>query len=703
MTTNTTIIANKTTNCNFTATYSATLSQIPNFIAFSNCVIEHITETDLLTPSEKLYYLVNDFYEQSLKHQANENDKKCLSKVKFSASKIGGLLGFSKSKIFNIQQKLEKLEYLQVNRSTNLFNMNNVNVTSTTLPKNIFSKLMLNTKSKAIDNEVRGEELSSDQRRDVISKTKLFIPLNFDLFRFIFFHKKLSCNSKLLYLKLFSIIHRIKKKYNYPIYAGSIETSTLLKDCNISRSTLFRSIKQLQENNLIKCEKIRTESSAISSNRFDRIINYTQMLVPKELEDILLSNAPVSKVSTTAITEELPKSDINNDLNEVAFKEESTVSKKDPACVKIIPSNIIKKNKNIKELDKEKIDKKEISKSISNFNKNLLDLKKEETIQRITEQKSKNDSGKLSGSDKLFEKKSLSDFYPLSFEECSELQRRSGKKYSLNAMNEILRSLINKLINPLFYSKKSFIAYMTKIFEFELREPEKVSNDTYKILINLNEQERKTYEIEKYLSNIENTNQVSPEWHMKKKLVCVLNPETAYELLKNYKTLKIYKTKAIIELYRAIELTELERTIILAQIKATHERFEKEETYLPIQELAFIMPGNSRKVQRGENVADISAIPAIPLKTGIWGNIRRAIIKMLGKEGDAIDLYWFSKLDAEINDQAKQLVLKSESEFVKDYIFQNYQKLIQDAATCCGFRFSGIYSEGNPNKMLTVW
>ena len=182
-------------------------------------------------------------------------------------------------------------------------------------------------------------------------------------------------------------------------------------------------------------------------------------------------------------------------------------------------------------------------------------------------QKSKNDSGKSNESNKLFEKKSLSDFYPLSFEDCSELQRRSGKKYSLNAMNEILRSLTNKLINPLFYSKRSFIAYMTKIFEFELRKPEKVNNDTHKILINLNEQERKTYEIEKYLCNIENTNQVSPEWHMKKKLASVLKPETAYELLKNYKTLKIYQTKAIIELYRAIELTELERTIILSQIK----------------------------------------------------------------------------------------------------------------------------------------
>jgi predicted transcriptional regulator len=159
-------------------------------------------------------------------------------------------------------------------------------------------------------------------------------------------------------MKLFSIIHRIKKKYNYPIYAGGIETSTLLKDCNISRSTLFRSIKQLQENNLIKCEKIRTESSAISSNRFDKIINYTQMLVPKELEHILLSSTPVSKFSTT---EKLPKNNINNDTNEVAFElafqDKTTMSKKDPVCVKIIPSNMIKRNINIKELDKEKIDK----------------------------------------------------------------------------------------------------------------------------------------------------------------------------------------------------------------------------------------------------------------------------------------------------------------------------------------------------------
>ncbi len=269
--------------------------------------------------------------------------------------------------------------------------------------------------------------------------------------------------------------------------------------------------------------------------------------MPKELEYILLSNTLVSKGVTPATTEKLPKNDVNNDTNEIAFKDETvetTVSKKDPVCVKIIPSNMIKKNTNI--LDKEKIDKKEISKSISNFNKNLFDLKKEEAIRQITEQKSKNDSSKLNGSDKLFEMKSLSDFYPLSSDDCSELQRKSGKKYNLNAMNEILRSLTNKFINPLFYSKRSFIAYMTKIFEFALRNPEKVSNDTYKILINLNEQERKAYEIEKYLSSIENTNQVSPEGHMKKKLACVLKPETAYELLKNYKTLKIYQTKAII-------------------------------------------------------------------------------------------------------------------------------------------------------------
>ena len=162
MTITTAIIENTNANCNYIATCSTTLGQITSFVAISGCVLDHVINTDSLTPSEKLYYLVNDFYGQCLKSWNSQNSKKNSTQsyssseikfsevkffeVKFSASKIGSLLGFSRSKIFNIQQKLESLDYLQINRSLNQYGMNNVNVAKTTLPKNIFSHLMLTAK-----------------------------------------------------------------------------------------------------------------------------------------------------------------------------------------------------------------------------------------------------------------------------------------------------------------------------------------------------------------------------------------------------------------------------------------------------------------------------------------------------------------------------------------------------------------------------
>ena len=699
MTIATAIIENIPTSCNYGATSPTTLTQIPSFTAVSSCVIDHIVSLDSLTPSDKLYYLVNDFYQQSLKSWSGEHGKKhsaqlySSNKIKFSASKIGALLGFSRSKIFNIQQKLESLGYLHINRSINQFGMNNVNVAATTLPKNIFLHLMFKAKNKFFSDVKDNYEVSSDQRRDLLTQTKQFIPLNFALFRFIFFNKNLSCNSKLLYIKLFSIIHKIKQKYNYPIYAGGIDTNTLLKDCNISRSTLFRSLKQLQENCLIACSKIRVGSESKSSNRFDKIINYIQMLIPKELEHVLVNNTPFN----TDISSETVS---NISSNDAALVEEATMSKEYPACVKRIPSILIKKNINIKTLDKEKIDKKEktekngisqlnkTNKSISNFSNCSFSLKETALSPQIPEIKQNT----------IFEQKSLAEFYPLSSDDGAFLQRNSGRDFSLNAMNEILKSLASKLVNPMFYSKKSFMSYMTKILKHEMREPAKVNNAAFKILLNMSEEERKIYEIEKYLSQIENNREVTPEWHLKKKLACVLKAETAYELIKNYKAINIYGTKVIIELYRHVELTSLEKEILLAQVKATHERIGEKGVYVTIEDLELMMP----KENKSEKEDKKNRISHMPIRAGIWGKIRTAIAKSL-PDGEAIDANWFSKIEAEIDEQNKQITLKSKHDFIREYVFQRYQEIIDEAAVCYGLSFKGIYSEENPDEILTIW
>ena len=66
---------------------------------------------------------------------------------------------------------------------------------------------------------------------------------------------------------------------------------------------------------------------------------------------------------------------------------------------------------------------------------------------------------------------------------------------------------------------------------------------------------------------------------------------------------------------------------------------------------------------------------------GTWYQIRKEIKKYIGEDGDAIDKSWFSKLKVEEDEQNKSLTLKASSEFVKDWVEQNYNWLIEKSCT----------------------
>ena len=686
---NNALIENTKQNCIYDTTYLVPLTTLPCFTAISSCIIDHIIGSNSLSPNEKLYYLVNDFYNQSFKSWKLSTNKKSTgaytsSQVKFSASKIGHLLGLSRSRIFNIQAKLESLDYLSIKRSINHFGMNNINVAEVTLPASVFADLikLARNKTKSLALMLDHQDIAPNQRRNLLDQTKQFIPLNFDLFRFVFFNKNLSCNSKLLYTKLFSIIHKIKQKNHFPIYAGGIETNNLVNDCNISRSTLLRCLKQLKENGLISLEKIMTESKANASNRFDKVINYIQLLVPTELNHVFCK--PISVVTDADIIENnnidvvANNSSKTNDIgqtisvstptNEAIISSDSHASKGYPPCVKRGPSytyNLTKKNINNNRSKK------------SNFIKVFLEEKEElKLTNEFVETKSKSC---------YFDKpKKLSEFYPLSSEDGSKLQSVSGRDFSLHAMNEILKYLSSKMSNHLFNSKKGFMSYMAKIYRYEMRDAVKISNETFKIRANQTDEDK----IEKYLTEIENTRLVSQEWHLKKKLASVLNPNTAYNLLKNYQNLEINNDKVTIHLRTKIDLTDLEQDIILSQVKATHESLGDNATYQPITTIVFSIKSKTEAscqyTQKINNNTPNKKNQMSP-KTGIWGNIRSKISELLGNDGNAIDVNWFSKLSAEIDNDIKQIKLKAPSEFFKREIEDRYQNEIQ--TSCKGIWF----------------
>ena len=189
-------------------------------------------------------------------------------------------------------------------------------------------------------------------------------------------------------------------------------------------------------------------------------------------------------------------------------------------------------------------------------------------------------------------------------------------------------------------------------------------------------------EVENYLTEIEYSTQVSPEWHLKKKLACVLESAKAYSLLKAYRSITIEGDIAKIYLHKPVQLSQGEREQVLSQVKATHERFEN-GIYTPIQKIELIMPKRANKnlIQNKTNLKT-QQIP-----NTLWGNIRKQLITFYG---EAIDIRWFSKIEATEDTEEKAINLKASSEFIKDWIERNYEQAIEQTATAMGIKIRGL-------------
>jgi len=274
----------------------------------------------------------------------------------------------------------------------------------------------------------------------------------------------------------------------------------------------------------------------------------------------------------------------------------------------------------------------------------------------------------------------LADFYPLSAEDCSALQGMSGRDFGLNAMNEILKNMSTRLTDRSFYSKRGFLGYMSQAFRYEKRDAVKINNTDFRIRANLDSSEQTLQIQEKYLTELEYSLQVSPEWHFKKKLASVLERNKAYNLLTSYKGLELEEGVCKLILTKHVALTENEQDIILSQVQATH--------YGPIDILTIEMPEKSFPQVKftAQTTAGIKARKSL----GIWGEVRSALVKSLGDQGEAIDNHWLSKLNANIDKQNNKIELKAPSEFVKSYIEERFWPAIAQITKQAGFKLSQI-------------
>lgn len=80
-------------------------------------------------------------------------------------------------------------------------------------------------------------------------------------------------------------------------------------------------------------------------------------------------------------------------------------------------------------------------------------------------------------------------------------------------------------------------------------------------------------------------------------------------------------------------------------------------------------------------------IPRLP--SDIWGLIRKKLIDQL-HHGKFIDMNWFSKLEATVDEKTKQLALKAPNIYTKNYVFENYLSDIEELAAKNDFAV-GLY------------
>lgn len=262
--------------------------------------------------------------------------------------------------------------------------------------------------------------------------------------------------------------------------------------------------------------------------------------------------------------------------------------------------------------------------------------------------------------------RNLNSFYPLSEDDCSKLQSISGREFTSRSINEILLKLSKKYTKHSFVNKAAFMGYMGKVLAHEMRDAVKISGESFKLNCNRDQgyENRETL-----LSKIENSRDTSYEAQVKRKLASTLRAETAYNVLQIFKGVQVTDCVARLLLSKHRDLKESEHSIILRQIQSVYGNH--------VDSLEIV--GGKRKFCNRPGISRVGSVNDYKAESfkGFWGSLRKKLIEHLGRDGQAIDKSWFSKLEASLDHSKKILNLKAPTTFIKDWIQDRYGRLLE--------------------------
>ena len=208
-----------------------------------------------------------------------------------------------------------------------------------------------------------------------------------------------------------------------------------------------------------------------------------------------------------------------------------------------------------------------------------------------------------------------------------------------------------KLPNHSFPHKAAFIKYMGNALAHEMRDVVKISNESFRIRSNTSKNQIIKQQKEAFLTRIEESTDTTLAAQLSRKLASILSPDLAYDFLLAEK---------------GIDLTERQHGLILEQVQSVYGS--------SVSSLEFIVRNQeSPRVNTSNILFSVDGIPSRNLHE-VWGRIRRGLITACG---EASDRNWFSKLTANIDKERKEIKLKAPNGFVRDWIQQNYQHLLE--------------------------
>lgn len=252
----------------------SSLTETKSYIPIAGCVLEHILTTTVLTNHEKLYYLLAD----GLAHINGKNITQGRV-VSLASEDWAARLGCSRSLVFSMQKSLVKKGYFIINKDWNKIGLNKRNLITPTLPTEVFNHL--NSKYPGKGGEGRNYSTTTECKRAYLDRTKLFVPLNYNLLKIITSSEELTQLQKVVWLDFYAKCYKSHISSDKQSAFSCITSyEELIERYGCSKASLSKLLSSLENNNFITKIRFFCKREHLLEDRQDKSLWQITLSMP---------------------------------------------------------------------------------------------------------------------------------------------------------------------------------------------------------------------------------------------------------------------------------------------------------------------------------------------------------------------------------------------------------------------------------------